>query len=96
MSAAFEIRFQESFYDFFSLIYRNKTGRDAYNISIVVLACQLCEFFVPANSGTNVLVFIGGYGYTVGTSANQDAIVRFAAFNSGEFGLARNFPLSII
>ncbi|OIQ65253.1 hypothetical protein GALL_531900 [mine drainage metagenome] len=39
------------------------------------------KFFVPADGGTDTLVFIGGNSYPVSASANQDPKIKFSAFN---------------
>src|SRR5476651_554359 len=62
MPSAFKIGSQKHFDYLFSLIKRNKPCRDAYDVSIVMLPRQRCQFGVPAYSRAYALVFVGCYG----------------------------------
>ena len=53
----------------FQPVQHLRIARDAKHVCIVVLTGQRCEFFVPADSRTNALMFVSRNRYTVGTAA---------------------------
>jgi len=68
---------------------RDKAGGYANYVGVVVAAGQYGQLGVPADGGADALVLVGGYGNPIGAAANQNAKVKFAAFNGQGHGVGK-------
>src|SRR5665213_2446445 len=80
MTTPFKIRVHEYFNHPFNKAFTNKAARNANDVGIIMLSGKFCNFFTPAHSSTDSLVFICGYGYTVSASTNQYSETGFTTF----------------
>lgn len=61
--------------------FRNKACRKGNHIGIVVVPGQGCNFFRPANSAPDTLVFVCRHSHPIGTAADHDSKIGSAIFN---------------
>lgn len=89
VTAAFKFGVHENVNHLFCIAVAYKTGGYANDVGVVVFAGQFGQFFTPANSGTNAMVFIGCNGHTIGTSAEQDAKGGFPVLYRKRHGMRK-------
>ena len=70
MPSTFKICMHKYLYHFFNISFPYKACRNTNDVGIIMFACKFSKLFSPANSGTYMLMFISGYGYTVSTATN--------------------------
>src|SRR5436305_15351170 len=83
MPPSFKGSTDKSIDHFLSLLNRNKAGRKANDIGIVVQPGKAGKIVLPANGRSYPLVFIGSYGYAVATAADQYTTSRLAVLYGG-------------
>ena len=89
MTATFKFCSDKFCTDLFGKLSANKSGRDTKNICIVMGSCKLGKFFIPANCGSDTLMFIGCDCYTIGAAANQYSDCKFRIFNSAGYRMCK-------
>src|SRR5688572_9136227 len=69
MAAAFKRSGHKYLYHFFSIAFPYKPGWYTDNIGVIMFSYQLGNLFAPANGSTDMLMFVGSNGYSVGCTA---------------------------
>ena len=80
MSSTLKSRIQKCSDHFSGQLFGNEAGRHANDVCIVVLSCEFSNFFLPADGSTDLLMFVGGNGHPICTTANQYAKGVFTVF----------------
>src|ERR1700761_4486947 len=89
MAAAFKFGIKKYLDNFFGLLQRNITCRNAQHIGIGMAAGRYGYFFVITNSRAYALVFVGSYSYPIGASAKQDAIIKLTTLHRRSYGVRK-------
>src|SRR5690606_157770 len=89
MPPAFEIGGEKFIDNGFGQCYVDKPSRNAHDVGIVMLPDKGSQFFLPADSGTDTLVFIGCNGHTIRTAANQYAPIKLTALHGHGYRMCK-------
>ena len=82
MPTAFERGAQKGFDRMSGFLLTDKSAGHYEYVGIIVLACETCYLFLPAQSGPYSLMFIECHGYSVSGSADGYSGIYFAGFYS--------------
>lgn len=82
MPTAFERGVQKGFDRMSGFLLTDKSAGHYEYVGIIVLACETCYLFLPAQSGPYSLMFIECHGYSVSGSADGYSGIYFAGFYS--------------
>ena len=81
MAPALETRAEKNTHHGLGENFRYETRGQGNDIGVIVLPGQYGDFFGPAYSATDALVFVGRNSHTISTAANQHALVSTSAFH---------------